>query len=248
MSWRTVWRGQSPGGVARTACEDGAALPVCDGASFTTVIERPRVPVHQNLVLDSEREALEIPRGDLTMVACQTCGFVFNRTFDAGKLLYGAQYDNTQLASSVFQDHVNRLVRHIVDERGIRNAQIVEVGCGKGAFLRALVTDEGANDRGIGFDPSYVGPDQELGGRLALRAAILRRDVHRRPGRRRGVPPRDGARSGAAGASPGDLRGARAAPWRAAVPGDAVRGLQLLKNDVVWDFFYEHCSLFTAAR
>jgi SAM-dependent methyltransferase len=219
--------------------------PVCDGASFTTVIERPRVPVHQNLVLGSEREALEIPRGDLTMVACQTCGFVFNRTFDAGKLLYGAQYDNTQLASSVFQDHVNRLVRHIVDERGVRNAQIVEVGCGKGAFLRALVTEEGANNRGMGFDPSYVGPNQELGGRLRFErrfydatctdvpadAVVCRHVMEHVP------EPLELLR--AIFAALAQHPGARLfleTPCVACI----------LKNDVVWDFFYEHCSLFTA--
>jgi SAM-dependent methyltransferase len=222
-----------------------AYCPVCDGVSFTPMIERHRVPVHQNLVFGSEREALGIPRGDLTMVACHACGFVFNRTFDAGKLLYGAQYDNTQLASGVFQDHVERLVRHIVDERGVRNAQIVEVGCGKGGFIRALVMDESTNNRGIGFDPSYVGPDQELGDRLRFERrfydatctdipadAVISRHVIEH------VP------------EPLELLGAIFAAL-AHRPGarlflETPCVAWILENVVVWDFFYEHCSLFTA--
>lgn len=219
--------------------------PICDGASFTTLIERHRVPVHQNLVFGSEREALAIPRGDLTMVACHACGFVFNRTFDPAKLLYGARYDNTQLGSGVFQDHVQRLVRHLVDERGVHDAQIVEVGCGKGGFIRALVMDESANNRGVGFDPSYVGPDQELGGRLRFERrfydatctdipadAVVSRHVIEH------VP------------DPLELLGAIFAAL-AHRPGarlflETPCAAWILENVVVWDLFYEHCSLFTA--
>jgi SAM-dependent methyltransferase len=222
-----------------------SACPVCDGTAFTTVIERPQVPVHQNLVLGSEREALAIPRGDLTMVACHGCGFVFNRTFDAGKLQYSAQYDNTQLASGVFQDHVNGLVRHIVEERGIRDAQIVEVGCGKGAFIRALVTAEGANNRGVGFDPSYVGPDQELDGRLRFErrfydasctdvpadAVVSRHVIEHVP------EPLELLRAILAALA--DQPGARLFLETPCVA-------WILRNEVVWDFFYEHCSIFTA--
>src|SRR5207248_5296820 len=86
--------------------------------------------------------------------------------FDAALLRYGAQYDNTQLSSAVFKAYVQGLVRHLIDERQVRGAQIVEVGCGKGGFIRALVADPAANNTGIGFDPSYVGPELDADGRL----------------------------------------------------------------------------------
>jgi SAM-dependent methyltransferase len=219
--------------------------PVCDGVSFTTVIERQRVPVHQNLVFSSEREALDIPRGDLTMVACHACGFVFNRSFDAGQLLYGARYDSTQLGSGVFQHHVQRLVRRLVFERGVRNAQIVEVGCGKGDFIRALVIDESSNNRGIGFDPSYAGPDQELGGRLRFErrfydatSADIPADVVVSRHVIEHVP-EPLALLGAIFAALAHRPGARLFLETPCVA-------WILENDVVWDLFYEHCSLFTA--
>lgn len=218
--------------------------PVCDGEAFTTVIERRGVPVHQNLVCVSEREALDIPRGDLTMVACQGCGLVFNRTFDAGKLLYSAHYDNSQLASGVFQEHILQLIRLLVDERGIRNAQIVEVGCGRGDFIRALVVDEGSNNRGIGFDPSYVGADQELGGRLRFERrfydatcshiaadAVIGRHVIEHV-------PRPLEFLGAIFAALAHRPGTRLFLETPCVA-------WIFEHDVVWDFFYEHCSLFS---
>ncbi len=219
--------------------------PVCEGGSFTTVLERHQVPVHQNLMLDTEHEALNTPCGDLSMVACDACGFVFNRAFDARKLLYGARYDNSQLASGVFLDHVQRLVRRIIDERGVRNARIVEVGCGKGGFIRALVMDESADNRGIGFDPSYVGPDEELGGRLRFERrfydatcthipvdAVVSRHVIEHV-------PEPLALLGAIHAAVAHRPGARLFLETPCVA-------WILEHDVVWDFYYEHCSLFTA--
>jgi hypothetical protein len=222
-----------------------SACPVCSEVSFTTVVERQGVPVNQNLVCRSEREARTVARGDLTMVACHSCGFLFNRTFEADKLHYDASYDNTQLASNVFRQHVDALVRRLVDERGVRHAQIVEVGCGKGGFIRALVADRRWDNRGIGFDPTYVGPDQDLGGRLRFERTfydassvqveadvVVSRHVIEHVER------------------PLELLGAVAAAL--ARRPDARLFLEtpcvewILKHDVFWDFFYEHCSLFTA--
>lgn len=219
--------------------------PVCEGIPFATVLERHGVPVHQNLLFASEREAVSVPRGDLTMVACHACGFVFNRSFDAEALRYTAQYDNTQLASAVFQDHVRRLVGRMIDECGVRNAHIVEVGCGKGGFLRALVTDGRANNRGLGFDPSYTGPEQDLGGRLRFErrfydaacthvpadAVVSRHVIEHVPAPLQLL--------GAIGAALAHRPGARLFLETPCVA-------WILEHDVVWDFFYEHCSLFTA--
>ena len=239
MRQRVAERTQSTNGAERTVC------PVCGGQAFVTIVERVQTPVHQNLVFKSQQEAVSAARGTLAMVACEACGFVFNRAFDLGKLSYSAQYDNTQLSSGVFQEHVNGLIRHLVDERGIRNAQIVEVGCGKGGFIRALVADEGANNTGYGFDPTYVGPDTDLDGRLRFERRFY---------------------DASCTDVPADAVVSRHVIEHVPQPlvllqaiADALRGRPnarifletpcvewILRNEVVWDFFYEHCSLFTA--
>jgi len=54
----------------------------------------------------------------------------------------------------------------LITEKKVKNCNIVEIGCGKGTFLRKLVEDKTWNNRGYGFDPSYEGPETDLEGRL----------------------------------------------------------------------------------
>jgi SAM-dependent methyltransferase len=220
------------------------ACPVCGGDGFIQVLRQTEVPVHQNLVLRTQAAAVAIARGELDLRACQRCGFVYNAAFDASKLDYGPQYENTQLSSPAFQAYVTELVRHMVEERQVRNQSIVEVGCGKGGFLRALVAAERANNTGVGFDPSYIGPDVEFSGRLRFERRFYDStctDV------------------------PADVVVCRHVIEHVAAPLDLLRAIHtaldghtgarvfletpcvdwILRNTVIWDFFYEHCSLFT---
>jgi SAM-dependent methyltransferase len=220
------------------------ACPVCSGRALVPIVERAGAPVHQNLIYRSAEAAVSARRGDLAMVACERCGFAFNRAFDAGRLEYGDQYDNTQLMSDVFREHVAGLLRRLLVERNVRGAHIVEVGCGKGAFIRALVADEAANNTGVGYDPSYVGPDEDFGGRLRYE--------------RRFYDP-------SCLAEPADVVVSRHVVEHVEDPVALIRVMAtalketpgarvfletpcvewILRNNVVWDFFYEHCSLFT---
>jgi SAM-dependent methyltransferase len=218
---------------------------VCGAPSGLVVVQRRGVPVHQNMVFKKQADAVAIARGDLDFRACERCGFVFNAAFDPDLLNYSADYDNTQLMSPSFLEYVRGLVRHLVEERGVRDADIVEVGCGKGGFIRALVEYPGANNSGIGFDPSYVGPDSDLGGRLRFERRFY---------------------DGSCTDVPADVVASRHVIEHVAQPLDLLRAIKaalvtrpgarifletpcvewILKNEVVWDFFYEHCSLFTA--
>lgn len=221
------------------------SCPLCRSESLVVIVEREQVPVHQNLVFRSQQAALNAVRSYLSIVACTDCGFVFNRTFDLSKLEYGSEYDNTQLVSPAFQVHVKSLVDRLVHERGVRNAQIVEVGCGKGAFIRALVEVEGANNVGIGFDPSYVGPDTDLEGRLRFERRFYDESCTSVPAdvvvSRHVIEhvPEPITLLQSIAAALRDRPGARIFLETPCVA-------WILGNGVVWDFFYEHCSLFTA--
>ena len=58
-----------------------AACPLCAAPAPPPFLLRASVPVHQNLPAATASEARAMPRGRLEMVACQHCGFVFNRAF-----------------------------------------------------------------------------------------------------------------------------------------------------------------------
>ena len=219
---------------------------VCGSRNTALFLQRDQVPVHQNLVFAGRPQALAAPRGELRMMVCEDCGFVFNQAFDATLLAYGQDYDNTQSHSPCFDAYLDQLVHNMVTVQGVRNCRIVEVGCGKGHFLRKLVNYPAAGNQGFGFDPSYVGPDNDLEGRLvfsrsfygagcadvAADVVVCRHVIEHVP-------------------DPAALLDAvrcalvRSPDARVFFETPCVEWI--LRNRVLWDLFYEHCALFCAA-
>ena len=219
--------------------------PVCEHAQLKPFLQRSQVPAHQNLVVTRQDAARTVTRGELDLVICEACGFVFNQAFDLSRLSYGEDYDNTQSCSAYFDAYLDGLVQDMVERQGVRNCVIVEVGCGKGHFLEKLVNYPGANNTGVGFDPSYVGPLTDLNGRLQFRTCnydqsctdiaadvvVCRHVIEHVP------EPLEILRS---------VRAALASSPKARVFFETPCVEWILRHRVIWDFFYEHCSLFTA--
>lgn len=223
-----------------------ASCPLCGSGRSYGFLKREAVPVHQHLVLHSRADAKAVSRGNLDMRCCDDCGFVFNAAFDPGKLEYGLAYDNSQTFSSFFQGYMDDLVRHMVDTRGVKGSRVVEVGCGKGAFLRAIVEYPGSGNIGFGFDPSYDGPLLAADGRLSFRQEFFGPDSnevgadvvvcrHVIEHVRNPLELLAAVRSGLGGKV-----GSRVFFETPSVD-------WILRNGVFWDFFYEHCSLFSEA-
>jgi SAM-dependent methyltransferase len=219
--------------------------PVCSAASPIRFLRREDVPVQQNLLVASEEAARSVQRGTLDLHVCGSCGFVFNAAFDPALLDYGEHYDNTQSFSAAFETHMDGLVQELVENKGVRNARIIEIGCGKGLFLRKLVEWPESGNTGIGFDTSYVGPTEDLDGRLRFErsfyderaasvsadAVVCRHVIEHVPAPR---------------ALMTSVRGALVNSPDARLWFETPCVDWILRNEVLWDFFYEHCSLFTA--
>jgi hypothetical protein len=219
--------------------------PVCGSASTEQFLDREGVPVHQNLLMRSAADARQIGRGRLAMTACSDCGFVFNAAFDESLMSYNQDYENTQVHSPAFNDYVDGLVQTTLGESGVRGGTIVEVGCGKGDFIKRLLNHD-PTARGYGFDPSYLGPDVVADGRLRFEkrfydatCASLKSDivVCRHVIEHIPQPP----------LIVNSVRSAVTAASAAHVFFETPCVDWILRNKVTWDFFYEHCSLFTAA-
>jgi SAM-dependent methyltransferase len=181
------------------------------------------------------------------MHVCNQCGFVFNAQFDPALLDYGSAYDNSQTCSAAFDSYLDGTVDYLLRERGVRQARIVEVGCGKGAFLRKLVADPATGNLAVGFDPSYLGPENEFSGRLRFVTQFF-------DGTRLAIEPdvvvcrhviehveQPVTFLETIGAA---LKAAGAASARVFFETPCIEWI--LRNQVVWDFFYEHCSLFSS--
>ena len=220
--------------------------PVCESTAIEEFLRRDSVPVHQNLLLEDRDSARQLTRGELAMAVCWSCGFVFNGAFDAALLNYGSAYENTQTHSPAFARYVDELVHHLVTDRRVRDSTIIEVGCGKGGFLKKLVEPEALNNRGVGYDPSYLGPEELLAGRLRFRKAFYDENSHATAADavicRHVIEHVD---------SPvallNSVRAALEHSPQAQVFFETPCVEWILRNQVVWDFFYEHCSLFTPA-
>ena len=220
-----------------------AACPVCDGRDLREFLRRTGVPVHQHVVYATAGDARAIPLGDLAMRMCGDCGFVFNAAFDDAKIAYDGDYESTQIHSPAFTDYLVDLARRL-DGHG-HPRRVVEIGCGDGAFLR-LLAGNGAIT-GVGVDPTYRGRASDRDGRLRFE-------------RRRFE---DGSVEG----PPADLAICRHVIEHTSDPVRLLRAIRaslaetraarlyletpcvewMLENHVIWDWFYEHCSLFSAA-
>jgi len=217
-----------------------SACPLCASADLGEITERPNVPVHQNKLYDTRAGAREATRGHLKVVACLTCGFVFNAAFDLSLMSYDANYENDQTHSPAFSAHVDKLADRLLSESGVRNSRIVEVGCGQGTFLKKLVMADAGNV-GWGFDPAYSGPQRAVDDRvefvrsfydgthadLAPDVVICRHVIEHVP---------DPAKL---------LTELRHASTGARVFIETPDVEWILRNAVIWDFFYEHCSYFS---
>lgn len=214
------------------------------GGPCREFLRRDGVPVQQNFLFRTQEDAVNAARGDLQFVVCGRCGFVFNAAFDAARVPYGAEYENAQTCSPAFRVYLDGVIRHIIELAGSRSGHIVEVGCGQADLLRRLLSEPGSMHTATGFDPSYRGPDSDLDGRLrverryfgpesAVRAdTVVCRHVIEHVSR-----PLELLRQIAAA-----MEGSPGARFFCETP--CVEWI--FRNDVFWDFFYEHCSLFTA--
>lgn len=218
---------------------------LCGSNATYSFLKRTGVPVHQNRIARTCDEARAVARGDLQMCVCGDCNFIFNAAFDSTCLSYDDQYDNSQTFSPTFSDYVDELVGYLLQEQNVRGKRIVEIGCGKGAFLTKLVTDPQCENTGWGFDPTYVGPTSTAAGCLQFvksffdEATAIAADVIVCRHVIEHVPrPAEMIASIYRALSASQTSGARlffetpCVAW-------------ILRNQVIWDFFYEHCSLFT---
>lgn len=225
---------------------DGATTcPLCGNSDTHLFLHRQSVPVHQNVMLPDAATARSFPRGELAMHCCHRCGFIYNAAFEPGLLRYGAEYDNRQDCSGVFQSHVDALADELLGRCSVRNSRIIEVGCGDGSFLRKLVADPAMGNIGYGFDPAYVGPESDVQGRahfasqyfdadctqLAADVLICRHVIEHVPDPLQLLTTARQALDGSPNARV--FFETPCVDW-------------ILKRQIVWDFFYEHCSLFSS--
>ncbi|MCP4309352.1 MAG: methyltransferase domain-containing protein [bacterium] len=139
----TRLRGDSP-----TRC------PSCAGARLRTIYQIDNIPVQSCILLDTEEEARAFPRHAIDLAYCENCGFIFNAAFDEKLVDYASATEESQHFSGTFGRFASGLVGEIAEHYDLADREVLEIGCGKGDFLKELCTRTRA--RGVGIDPGFL--------------------------------------------------------------------------------------------
>ena len=83
---------------------------------------------------------------------CQECGLIFNATLEEEIIPYDDRYENRQSYSPTFTSLMKGIAEQLVARYALNGALIMEIGCGKGEFLKLICRH--ADAKGIGYDSS----------------------------------------------------------------------------------------------
>ena len=131
-----------------------------------------KLPVLQNKVFNTREAAKSSLTGWVELSQNDQTGIVINSLFDPDLLSYDENYDNEQSNSNYFLKHLNDV--YSILEPFIFSKNVIEVGCGKGTFLKML------KSKGIdimGCDPTYEGDDPSIVKKFFSKNLELKGDV-----------------------------------------------------------------------
>lgn len=226
--------------------QETAGCTACGSRDLTEVLHWEQVPVHCCQLIDDEADAKAAPRGDMRLMFCGSCGFMFNAAFDPDRMDYSFQYEETQGFSPHFQDYSRSLAKRWIERHELHGRTVIEIGCGSGAEFLGHLLENGAG-RGVGIDPGLDTRrvDQGLRRRLTLvpgyfpqdwptldaDAVVCRHTLEHIASVRTFLT---------------QVREAIGDRPNTAVLFELPDSLRVLHESAFWDVYYEHCSYFTA--
>ena len=134
--------------------------PICSSPVSSEPFYKTIQPVNENVLFNSWENAKKSKSGKISLVFCDKCSFVFNKDFRLALVDYSEQYQYTLPPSKQFMKFIKQMVASLIEDHKIKNKKIVELGCGKGEFIREIC-EKGSN-KGFGYDTSYEGPQKIL--------------------------------------------------------------------------------------
>jgi SAM-dependent methyltransferase len=218
--------------------------PGCGNFSLTDPFRLRRQPVVLNYRFRDAESASRVPRRDVTLAQCRRCGLVFNSTFDLAVIPYDEHYENRQCFSSAFGLHLKLLAKQLTERNRLAGGRVLEVGCGKGDFLRLLCAT--AKAQGEGYDTSFEPrAAAEPSGLNFHRRYVSAADV---------TSPFDAVicrhvieHVPEIGAFLRDLHAIAVAAGDPVVVLETPRFEWIVEQLSLWDVFYEHCNYFPTA-
>jgi len=133
--------------------------PVCASKKFSDFFKVLNFPVEEGVLFDSKDEAFNCVRGDIKLSFCSQCGYIGNRSFIPENIKFDDRYNVSLHYSPLYQEFINNLALRLINHYDLNNKTVIEIGCGKGEFLKILCRF--GKNIGIGFDPTFVDSEDE---------------------------------------------------------------------------------------
>jgi hypothetical protein len=225
------------------------ACPICRSTFRQPLVRQPDVPIMMHQLYATAQQARHAALAKLDLNRCRSCGFVWNEAFDSAALQYNESYENNQGHSNVFREHMMGRADAIMKLAPAgQPLNYLEVGCGQGTFLACVAETAGSRLRSAdGFDPAYRGSgsneasirfysdyfDQRTAALLSARPNVV---VSRHTIEHVADPV----------AFLRAIRSGLGEDSEALIFIETPDVDWIIANCAIQDFFYEHCSLFTA--
>jgi hypothetical protein len=145
--------------VSKNQQQNKASCPLCGSVELTDFLTLEQVPVSVGILWPTQSAAQAAPQGTIQLAFCRRCGFVYNRAFDPTQLLYKPGYEVSLHHSPRYRAFLAETASGLIERYNIRHETVLEVGCGKGVFLRLLC--QLGNNNGFGFDPALLEEGEE---------------------------------------------------------------------------------------
>jgi hypothetical protein len=129
--------------------------PSCFSSQINTFYIQPKIPVINNIIYKSKKEALSALKADVVLAECTNCAFIFNKVFCESLLNYNSKYNNSRIDSPYYNCYVDSFIELLTSKLDLKNKKLLEIGCGQGEFLVELC--KRLRVKGFGFDPAYQG-------------------------------------------------------------------------------------------
>lgn len=142
-------------------------LPLCPGCGALAdapLLRLPAEPVVLNYRYYNPHASLNSVRAPLELAECRSCGLIYNAVFQPALVLYDEHYENSQAHSPRFNAHLVSIISTLTEQGVTPSTRILEIGCGKGDFLKTMHETMGCE--GVGYDTSYEGPEMLFGNKI----------------------------------------------------------------------------------
>lgn len=126
---------------------------ICASPNVVPVAELAPVPIDTNRIWFSRAEARAAPKAAISLACCNVCGHLFNHGYNDDLVTYAVDYENSQISSPRFRRYAEDLADILIAKHDLHWKRIVEIGGGRGEFLK-IICDRG-NNRGVSIGPSY---------------------------------------------------------------------------------------------